>query len=290
MPPQQRLRQRGLVAGPAAGARGLDEAVRHEVVGEDHELLDEVVRGAGGRLLLEAHDAAVGVRAEGELAPLQHHRTATDAQLPTGGRELGERLEVPPHGSRDGGLADVLSLERPVHLVVVQACLRADHRPGEGGRLGRHKPALAVQGEENGEGQAVAVWKQRAEVLAQPPRQHGVDLADEVDGGRPAPRLRVHQAARPHEVGDVRDVHAHTEGALLGTWLDRDRIVEVLGLGRVHGDAAQAPQVRPARRQRLGGHRGRVGEEAAEALLRLVLEWPPLKAVECQECIGLSRH
>mmetsp|Transcript_58718 Transcript_58718/g.188821 ORF Transcript_58718/g.188821 Transcript_58718/m.188821 type:complete len:217 (-) Transcript_58718:319-969(-) len=215
MPSEQRVRQRRLLPrtglSPGAGA-GLHEALRDEVVGQDHELLDELVRRGVRGLPLHLQQAAGRVAAEGELAPLQYHSAADGAEAAPRARELREQPEVPQHvlrqahGRRPG-------CQGRVHLAVVEARVRADDAPAEAGRVRGHELAPAVEGEEDREGQAVALWKQGAEVLAQPPWQHGIHLPDQVHGRRTAPCLGIRDAAWLDESSDVCDVDADAKGA-----------------------------------------------------------------------------
>mmetsp|Transcript_41489 Transcript_41489/g.115315 ORF Transcript_41489/g.115315 Transcript_41489/m.115315 type:complete len:230 (+) Transcript_41489:1124-1813(+) len=152
MPPEQGVGQRRLLAhlgpGPRTSAASLNEAPGHDMVRKDHELLDQLVRGTRGGLLLEPHHPAVWVCAEGQVAPLQDHGASTDAQLPPGSRDLGQVPQVSQDSVWQRLLVRNPSLLLPpqgtVHLAVVEPCPRADHGPAHLGRVGLHKAAPSV--------------------------------------------------------------------------------------------------------------------------------------------------
>mmetsp|Transcript_103772 Transcript_103772/g.292697 ORF Transcript_103772/g.292697 Transcript_103772/m.292697 type:complete len:295 (+) Transcript_103772:864-1748(+) len=190
--PQQRLRESGLagatrIAGGDRLATTMHEPNRHDVVGEHHELLNQMVRHGRGGLLIHALDTAVGIDLERELAPLKGDRAASYAKLPARGCQISEGAEIrkdlrrhaaaSSRGHLRAGVCGVLPRrEQLVDGVVIQARARAYHGAAELRSLRVHQGAAGVEGKERGKRKTVAIGQQGAQVLAQPARQHRIDF------------------------------------------------------------------------------------------------------------------
>mmetsp|Transcript_99088 Transcript_99088/g.317872 ORF Transcript_99088/g.317872 Transcript_99088/m.317872 type:complete len:348 (+) Transcript_99088:1364-2407(+) len=263
------------------------------MVGQDHQLLDQGVGHGVGAFLVDALDASVVVRLEPEVAPIQHHGAAVDAQFspcPGDGRQgldVREHLGSDVRGNLHTGI--LTCLERQVHLVVVQPASRSNDRAAHHGRLHvGEQAALHVQREEDRHGKAIPVREQGAQVLAQPARQHGVDSADKVHCRGSLPGQTVDWVARPHEVRDIRHVHAHAEGPLDLPRFDGDCVVQILGGRGIDGDAPNLSEVRAAQGQLLPDHIGAVRKSFAQGSLDHLGEGPPVEAVEGEQGVGLG--
>ena len=118
--------------------------------------------------------------------------------------------------------------------------------------------ALAPVGAEDhahGERRPVLVRAQRAEVVRDALRQHRHDAVGEIDRIAALERLPVERRAGPDVSGDVGDRDGDDEAArVLGIGIGRgvDRVVVVLGVGRIDGDERQRAPVLARRASRTG--------------------------------------
>ncbi len=102
---------------------------------------------------------------------------------------------------------------------------------------------------------SVLVFAERAEIVGDALGQHRHDAVGEIDRVAALHRLAVERRARPHIPGDVGDGDRDDEAAgiaRVGIRLGVDRVVVVLGIGRVDGDQRQRP---PVARPRVKGVR-----------------------------------
>jgi hypothetical protein len=229
---------------------------RDRFVGQDHELLDEPVAGQP-RAVVQADRVAGGVQLDDRLGEVEVDgpplHPAPGEQFGDLGhlQQVGDYLLVLHLRGRSPPLDDRLG------MLVSQAGLRVDDRVGQ---FGLQRPALGVQADDAGEGQAVLVWAQGAGLVGEGLREHGDHPSDQVDAGPPFPRFGVEGRVGPHVVGDVGDVHPHRPAVVVT--LDADGVIEVLGVGRVDGDDRLLPQV-PTGGDDLGQgfrtHPGRLG-------------------------------
>ncbi len=199
-------------------------------------MLDQPVR-LGLHAALDRGHVAVAVEGELRLGRLDRERAlALPLGLQRGGggprraQRLGPRL-----------LRLLLPGEDAVDLLVVEARVGADRRAVEGDA----SDDGAVQLQLDRDREPVDVRPQRAGVVREPLRQHRLDLAGHVDGGRALERLAVDQVAGADVSGDVGDVDPDPP-ALLPQRLHRDRVVEVLRRRRVDREGRQLAQVAAA--------------------------------------------
>ena len=266
--------------------RTLVEGRRHALVGEEHELLDELVR------LVVLHDLGavrppVLVAVDLDLLHLQVERTGAEA---FGAEHLGDVPEVVDHaldqvqfgvgelGERPAGRAGLVGRGRGegadlvlrqvpqegVGLLVGQALHAADHRVGE---LGPHQAGVGREFAEHRLHEAVLGLDERAEAARERVGQHRDDRADEVGRVAAFAGLDVERRAGLHVMRDVGDVDAHAHVAVRQA-LHRQRVVEVLGVVGVDGDRRHLPEVLAsgavALRDRLAERCGRGGDRGRE--------------------------
>ena len=188
-------------------------------------------------------------------------------------RAIGPGVPRQPVG-RPQGLQD-RAQQRPGHRVRVPVDRRL--RLGvvqAGGGTHHHAvkavpelPAVAAEHEANGQRRPFLRRAERAEVGRHALGQHGNHAVGEVDRIAALQRLPIHRRARLDEAGDVRDRDRHDEAAgVVGcrVRLGVDRVVVVLGVGRVDGDERQVAPVLASRERRGRDRRGlgqRVGAE-----------------------------
>ncbi len=257
-----------LVHAEQQGTAALDQFLRRGDIGEDHELLDELVRvqpvpeGDGG-------DAAVFRQDDPPLRQVEV-----------------QRLTARPRGA-GGGVGGVkradhavqqwfrLCIRRPVlrglHLLIGQRCGGAHEAPHE---TVADLVALRVEPHADGDAGARNPFVERAEVARQPVRQHGHHTVGEVGGIATLPRLTVQRRAGFHVMRHIRDGYPDDMAAgvaFIAVRLRIDRIVMVAGIGGVDGDEGHVAQIVPAAHGRgfhsigLGDHA--VGEGVADAVL-----------------------
>ena len=131
--------------------------------------------------------------------------------------------------------------EQGVHLVVHAPHLGDDDRFDQAEALAA---AGGVQGHEGGEGQLVLPGVQGAGAVAQRLGQHGDDPIGKIDRRAALARLHVQGGVRLHVVGHVRDVHP--QHPAIRRPLQRDGVVQILGVPAVDGEQRQGPQNPPA--------------------------------------------
>ena len=154
---------------PGAALRSF---VTHAPVGEQHELLDQLVAlEVRASLELDRHAALVHPRLD--LGHVEIEGARGPAARPEPARQRAQALERLEHRSRQRRLA----LPRRLHLRIGQAMRAAHHRLGE---LHAVKPTPLVQLHQDRERQAILALPQRAEVRRQAPRQHGNDAARQI--------------------------------------------------------------------------------------------------------------
>ena len=105
---------------------------------------------------------------------------------------------------------------------------------------------LAVGGDihEDGVGQTVHRRFQTAQIVGQPFRQHRDHLVHEIDARPARIRFVVQDRVFAHVVAHIGDVHSETEHPVAEIFA-RQRIVEVLRIDRIDGEADRVAQVQP---------------------------------------------
>ena len=241
--------------------RSLVEGRGHALVGEEHELLDELVRfvvlhdlGAVGPAVLVAVDLdllhlqverpgaeAFGAEHLGDVPEVVDH--ALD-QVQLGVGQLGERAArraglVRRRGGQGADLVLRQVLQERVGLLVGQALDAADDRVGE---LRPHQAGVRRELADHRLHQAVLGLDERAQSARQRVREHRDDRADEVGGIAAFAGLDVEGRTRLHVGGDVGDVDAHADVAVRHA-LHGQGVVEVLRVVRVDGDRRDRAEV-----------------------------------------------
>ena len=103
---------------------------------------------------------------------------------------------------------------------------------------------LVVHLKHGRESQLLLVGPKRTYVVTQLLGQHGDGAVHQIDGSAPVVSLFVDGRSRRHVIRHVGDVHAYLPMAI-GQLLERNGIVEVLGVGRVDGDGEDVTEVLP---------------------------------------------
>ena len=129
--------------------------------------------------------------------------------------------------------------DNALRLVVIQAEVGVDD--------GAADPAgfdFGLGGElpDDGEGEFVFVRAERAELVAELFREHRDGAVDKVDAGAALAGLLVDGSAGLDVPADVGDVHADLVVAI-GQGLEGERVVKVLGVGRVDGEGKGVAEV-----------------------------------------------
>ncbi len=215
---------RRLVDAVDGGAVRLQQPARHGLVGQEHELLDELVGGVVFHAL-DAQHAALPVEADFVFGEVEVQRAVGEAQLAhalrQGVRVVQHPLQRIPRRALDAGKS----------LLIAEAAPRVDDRWV---KPGADDFAVAAQHELDALRQTVEARLERAQLVAQGLRQHGNDTVHEVGGVAAPARLGVQRAAGADVMGDIGDVDPQAPLAVLA--LHADGVVEVLGVIRVNGD------------------------------------------------------
>ena len=238
----------GIRQGLAAHLAARGDELRHGAVRQEHELLDEPV-GFLRELLVHADRLAVLVDVDLHLGAVEIDGAGRKTPLAQDEGQLVEPEDGFLHLVRDdpalGSGAEIL-LHRLVARVddllgqlIGEPVVGGDHRPAEPGvdDLG-HRGDL----EDGGEGELLLVRTQGAELVGELFREHGHGAVHQVDGGAAGLGLDVHGSARFHVVGDVGDMDAHLEVAVVQL-AEGQGVVVVLGVGRVDGEGEGLAEV-----------------------------------------------
>mmetsp|Transcript_84589 Transcript_84589/g.252062 ORF Transcript_84589/g.252062 Transcript_84589/m.252062 type:complete len:420 (-) Transcript_84589:558-1817(-) len=228
------------------------QVLRHAPVREEHELLNDPVRGRVFLEVVARRDAVLALsRVEDHLLLGDGEGSAgetTPAHLPTHVvQQENIILDLLPRVSTvDRRPVDLLAIQHLLHFIVIQAAARSHGRLFEPRcRVSAQLARVKVQPEEDREGQLRLIWVEGAQKVAQAVRQHRHHTVDQVDRRCPALSLCVRDAAELEEVSDVGYVDADLYLVSSGNSVDVDRVVEVLGRGRVDREDPLPSQVQP---------------------------------------------
>ena len=202
-------------------------------VGQQHELLDHLV----GLLLfleIDAHRPALLVEPEFGLGAVEADRTVAEPLAAHGLRQPVERKDL-------FGVVAPAGLDHLLRLLVGEAAVGVDHRAAE--PLVEDFEVL-VEGENRRKAEALLVRPQRTEFVAEPFGQHRHGAVDQIDRRAARFGFGVDHRTRPHVVRHVGDMDAHLPHAV-ADFADRQRVVEVLGVGRIDGEGHRLPEVAP---------------------------------------------
>ena len=221
----------------------------HGAVGQEHELLDELV-GVFRHLEVAACGLACLVHVEVEFLALKLHGAVLEA---LGTEQLGESVErdelagqlalvaaLAGRGCRlSGAVHHPIVFQYLLHLLIGKAPTAPYHGMYQSPALHLR---LIVHLKHRAEAQLVLVGPQRADVVAEALGQHGDGTVYEIDAGGPFLRLLVDDGALLHIVRHIGYVHAHLPEAVVELAYG-EGIVEVLGIVRVDGEGAHAAEV-----------------------------------------------
>ena len=221
-------------------------------VGGDHHLFDELFRLAGGTgQQVNTHPVFVQHKL-GLVAGKVHVAPGFGSLLKDARQLLGGHQAL-----HDGGVLVQKFLgggarQNLVDLGVHAPDFGVDHRFLKA--VVQHV-ALLVKVHQGGEGELLRARVQGAHPVGQGFRQHGDHPVGKVHGGAPAEGLVVDGAFGLHVMGHVGDVDP--KGVAVHRFVDRDGVVQVLGVGAVNGENRLVPQVQAAVDILLGhGHSG----------------------------------
>lgn len=130
------------------------------------------------------------------------------------------------------------AIEDFLHLVIVKAPLAADDARVN---LVSFDRARLVKVHVAGHGQTISAGPERAHVVAELLRQHGKHAIDQVDARRTVACTYVDMTVPTHIVRDIGNVHTKAQHAI--GLVERDRIVEVLGICRIDGEDVTHAQI-----------------------------------------------
>ena len=219
--------------GTALFAAAVAAELRHAAVGQQHELLDHLVRFL---LLLEvdAQRPAVLVEPEFHLLAVERDRAVAE---PLAAQSLGQTVE------RQNllGVVAAARLDHLLRLGVGEAAVGVDHRAAE---PFVENLEVLVEREDRRETETRLVGAQRAELVREPLGQHRHGAVHQIDRRAALYGLVVDRRVRADVVRDVGDVHADLPHAVAHP-AHRQRVVEVLGVGRVHGEGHRVAEVAP---------------------------------------------
>ena len=205
--------------------------LRDAAVGQQHELLDHLVRLL---LLLEVDAQRLAALVEAELHLLALER---DGAVPEAlaAQRLGQAVEC----QNLLGIVAAAGLDHLLCLGVGEAAVGVDDRAAE--PLVEQVEVL-VEREDRREAEARLVRTQRAELVREALGQHRDGTVHQVDRRAALDGLVVDRRVGMHVVRDVGNVHAHLPDAVAYA-AHRERVVEVLGVGRVDGEGRHGAEV-----------------------------------------------
>ena len=224
------------------GSTGTD-GFGYRTVGEEHELLDEVVRFV--RLLkIDLRWEAVLIQTESHLVLLDGERSAGN---PFGAEFLSHFVES-CQGFRDLGITRCRGLDNSLRFVVIKTCIGADDGAAD---LIFEYPRVGVHREDDGHAEFVFAGSQRTFVVTQFFGQHGDHAVDEIDGCTALVGLVIDLRAGFDIERHICDVDADlVEGLcrdLVITWgrdqFKRQGIIEVFGIGGIDGESEDLAHV-----------------------------------------------
>ena len=112
----------------------------------------------------------------------------------------------------------------------------------------QHFPLL-IDGHNAGKSQPVLSFVQGTDPVGQAARQHGNHPVHQIHGGSPLKRFPVQRAPLLYIICHIRDMDA--QDILTAVHLQRDRVIQILGVLAVNGHHLHIPQIRPSLHVRL---------------------------------------
>ena len=215
----------------AAPLGDLADVLGHRQVGQEHELLHELV-GVLGLLEVHAYWFPVPVDFKTDLGAVEFDGARLVALL---AELLGQAVE---HEDLAGVVASA-RLDDLLRLLVGEAAVGAD----DGGHdAAVEHSGVGVHGEDGREGELLLAGAQGADAVAEVLGKHGDCAVHQVDAGGALAGLLLDDGLVPDVVSDVGDVDAYLPAALAGG-ADAQGVVEVLGVPGVDGEGGHGAEV-----------------------------------------------
>ena len=214
---------------------------RHGLVGQQHELLDQTHA-------VQPH-GLLDVDRKAFLVQLHPRLGEVEVEASTGGPLLTQDLgQATKHlQRRQQGLELVprrLALDQVLGLLIGEPVAAPDHALVKAALA---DVPLAVHRRDHRVGEPVLVGLEGDRAVGEVLRQHGDHPVDQVDGGAALECLLVDRASLLHVMAYVRDVNADLE-QVVALPLDREGVVEVLGVVRVDREDELLAQIQPPAR------------------------------------------
>ena len=236
----------------------------HGLVGQEHELLDQLV-GLVIEVLLEAQHVAARIQPDLDLARTQFQRASLEAR-PT-----------QPLGQQPGILDHVVELvagrlgEDRQRLAVGVTPLRMNDGTIE---LGLLHPPFRCEFEFHALRQTIHPRLERAQLIAQTLGKHRNHPVHKIRRVAPLQCLVIQRRPRLHVVRHIRHMDPHAPTAA-GAPLHADGIVEVLRVIRINRHHPMGPTIHPTRHVTLADtvavRAGRIDDHLRKLLLEVVL-------------------
>ena len=170
---------------------------RHRLVRQQHAFLDQLV-GHVVHGLLDSQNVSAFIQPDFGFGKIEVERTGLEPQSPDA---LGEFIRLMQHLFNRIGRG--FALKNLQHLAVVETPLRMD----DGGIKFRVQHPPVIRHEKfDAFGQAIHVWLERAQFVAQRLRQHRDDAVHEIGRVAAFARLDVQRRAGLHVMRHVRNV------------------------------------------------------------------------------------
>ena len=218
------------------------------LIGEKHELLDQLMGFVGG-LLLDPVGAAAFVEQNAEFGKIQIQRAGGKTPFPQ------SRGKGPCLLEKAVEIVRRRAMEAKLGLLIGETVPGEDHRSGKARGA---NPAVRPDPDKGGVSQALFPGPQGAKVVGEAGREHGDDAIDEIDAVGAATGLFVEDGSGADVMGDIGDVDADL-GVAAGELTEGDGIVEVAGGVGIDGDDEFGPQVLAIRRLLGQFHHGKGG-------------------------------
>ena len=226
----------------SAGADGFG----YRTIGEEHELLDKVVRLVGG-LKIDLRREAVLIEPEAHLVLLDCERSVGNPLCAEfTGEGVKGRYRVHDESPLRLTRFRVESVSLPCFLyisaisallynllrfVVIEARVGANNGSAD---LIFEYPRVVVHREDDGHAEFVFAGSQRTLIVTQLLGEHRQDAIDEINGGPALVRVLIYLRTRAHVKGDVGDVDTNSIGRFAYLF-KRKGVIEVLGVRRIDG-------------------------------------------------------